>query len=78
MVVRQKEKRFLRLQQEIIRPHRSDLVSPRNLFDPSLKHAFYDNGQVHVTSVCDLNAAFVFQPTSNAEGVKMQLVAQGV
>jgi mitotic spindle assembly checkpoint protein MAD1 len=30
-----------------------------------------------VTSVYDLNAAFVFQPTSNAEGVKMQLVAQG-
>ena len=25
----------------------------------------------------DLNAAFVFQPMSNAEGVKMQLVAQG-
>lgn len=32
-----------------------------------------------MTSVYDLNAAFVFQPTSNAdsEGVKMQLVGQG-
>jgi mitotic spindle assembly checkpoint protein MAD1 len=42
-----------------------------------LRLAFYDNGQVRVTSVYDLNAAFVFQLTSNAEGVNMQLVAQG-
>lgn len=42
-----------------------------------VKLAFYPNGQVRVTSQFDLNAAFVFQPTSASEGMTMQLVAQG-
>lgn len=48
-----------------------------------MKLAFYPNGQVRVTSHFDLNAAFVFQPTHSgssaggAEGMRMQLVAQG-
>lgn len=42
-----------------------------------LKLAFYPNGQVRVTSVYDLCASFVFQPTSKNEGARMQLVAQG-
>lgn len=42
-----------------------------------VKLAFYPNGQVRVTSQYDLNASFVFQPTSKAEGARMQLIAQG-
>ena len=94
-VVRQKEKRLLRLQQvsssistcrhQVIlialftQIFRSKSAEFREAIASilGLKLAFYDNGQVRVTSMYDLNAAFVFQPTSNAEGVKMQLVAQG-
>ena len=43
-----------------------------------MKLAFYPNGQVRVTSHFDLNAAFVFQPSSSpGQGMRMQLVAQG-
>lgn len=42
-----------------------------------VKLAFYPNGQVRVTSQFDLNAAFVFQPTKDRQGMSMQLVAQG-
>ncbi|KAH9987053.1 spindle assembly checkpoint component Mad1 [Russula vinacea] len=45
-----------------------------------VKVAFYDNGQVRVTSQYDLGAAFVFQPTGGGAGgggARMQLVAQG-
>ncbi|KAH8996032.1 MAD-domain-containing protein [Lactarius akahatsu] len=46
-----------------------------------VKLAFYDNGQVRVTSQYDLGAAFVFQPApkdgSGGGGAHMQLVAQG-
>ena len=49
-----------------------------------VKLAFYDNGQVRVTSQYDLGAAFVFQPAKAASsgegagvGARMQLVAQG-
>ncbi|KAH9023363.1 MAD-domain-containing protein, partial [Lactarius hengduanensis] len=46
-----------------------------------VKLAFYDNGQVRVTSQYDLGAAFVFQPApkdgSGGGGARMQLVAQG-
>jgi mitotic spindle assembly checkpoint protein MAD1 len=94
-VVRQKEKRLLRLQQVrsyrffyhpggpysflLTQVFRSKSAEFREAIASilGLKLAFYDNGQVRVTSVYDFNAAFVFQPTSNAEGVKMQLVAQG-
>jgi mitotic spindle assembly checkpoint protein MAD1 len=96
-VVRQKEKRLLRLQQvcslylfrRVLFNYASFFFRKQIFRSKSaefreaiasilgLKLAFYDNGQVRVTSIYDLNAAFVFQPTSNAEGVKMQLVAQG-
>ena len=42
-----------------------------------VKLTFYPNGQVRVTSQYDLNAAFVFQPTKDNDGMRMQLVAQG-
>ncbi|KAH8986753.1 hypothetical protein EDB86DRAFT_2953106, partial [Lactarius hatsudake] len=45
-----------------------------------VKLAFYDNGQVRVTSQYDLGAAFVFQPAlkdASGGGARMQLVAQG-
>lgn len=42
-----------------------------------VKLAFYPNGQVRVTSQFDLNAAFVFQPTKDQDGMRMTLVAQG-
>ena len=44
-----------------------------------VKLAFYPNGQVRVTSQYDLNASFVFQPTSakSEGGARMQLIAQG-
>jgi mitotic spindle assembly checkpoint protein MAD1 len=47
-----------------------------------VKLAFYPNGQVRVTSIYDLCASFVFQPTTPAAvasgaSVRMQLVAQG-
>ena len=43
-----------------------------------VKFAFYPNGQVRVTSIYDLCASFVFQPTAttNGENGRMQLVAQ--
>ena len=63
-------------------------VSRGTLGDPQLKVAFYDNGQVRVTSQYDLGAAFVFQPaprdaatkhggTRNSRAARMQLLAQG-
>jgi mitotic spindle assembly checkpoint protein MAD1 len=42
-----------------------------------VKLAFYPNGQVRVTSLYDLNAAFVFQPRKTGGEARMQLVAQG-
>jgi mitotic spindle assembly checkpoint protein MAD1 len=52
-----------------------------------VKVAFYDNGQVRVTSQYDLGAAFIFQPApwdaakdnvgNNLGAARMQLVAQG-
>lgn len=42
-----------------------------------VKLAFYPNGQVRVTSLYDLCASFIFQPTSKSQGAKLQLVAQG-
>ncbi|KAH9062500.1 mitotic checkpoint protein-domain-containing protein [Lactarius deliciosus] len=44
-----------------------------------VKLAFYDNGQVRVTSQYDLGAAFIFQPApkdGSEGGARMQLVAQ--
>jgi mitotic spindle assembly checkpoint protein MAD1 len=41
-----------------------------------VKLAFYPNGQIRVTSIYDLEAAFVFQP-SPGSAAKMQLLALG-
>jgi mitotic spindle assembly checkpoint protein MAD1 len=77
-----KEKRLLRLKQVF----HSKAAEFREAIAAILgvKLAFYPNGQVRATSVFDLNASFVFQPSSSsAEGaaggreMKMQLVAQG-
>jgi mitotic spindle assembly checkpoint protein MAD1 len=79
----QKEKRLLRLQQVFT----SKSAEFRDAITSILgvKLAFYPNGQVRLTSIFDLDASFVFQPTSNngkgsgisGDNVKMQLVAQG-
>ena len=84
--LRQKEKRMLRLRQVFT----AKTAEFREALSAILgvKLAFYDNGQVRVTSQYDLGAAFVFQPartTSSGEGAgagggsgaRMQLVAQG-
>jgi len=80
-VVRQKEKRLLRLQQVFTAKSAEFREAIASIL--GLKLAFYPNGQVRVTSVYDLSASFVFQPEpkfSNAtsgEGARMQLIAQG-
>lgn len=93
-VVKQKEKRLLRLQQVcllvivvVILAHSEVQIFTSKSAEfreaiasiLGLKLAFYPNGQVRVTSMYDLNASFVFQPTSKntEEGMTMQLVAQG-
>lgn len=73
--VKQKEKRLLRLQQIFTSKSAEFREAIASIL--GLKLAFYPNGQVRVTSTYDLNASFVFQPTSNTGGMKMQLVAQG-
>ncbi|ETW76357.1 hypothetical protein HETIRDRAFT_460753 [Heterobasidion irregulare TC 32-1] len=74
-VVKQKEKRLLRLQQ--VFTAKSTEFREAIAAIMGVKLAFYPNGQVRVTSQYDLNASFVFQPTSRSEGAKMQLIAQG-
>ncbi|PPQ94910.1 hypothetical protein CVT25_004396 [Psilocybe cyanescens] len=83
-VVRQKEKRLLRLQQIFTSKSAEFREAIASIL--GLKLAFYPNGQIRVTSVYDLCASFVFQPASRssaegagagAGGVRMQLVAQG-
>jgi len=82
--VRQKEKRMLRLRQVFA----AKTAEFREALSAILgvKVAFYDNGQVRVTSQYDLGAAFVFQPAKDgsssgsgagAGAARMQLVAQG-
>jgi len=82
--LRQKEKRMLRLRQVFA----AKTTEFREALSAILgiKVAFYDNGQVRVTSQYDLGAAFVFQPSprdrdaakdGNAGAARMQLVAQG-
>ncbi|KDR71884.1 hypothetical protein GALMADRAFT_143649 [Galerina marginata CBS 339.88] len=74
-LLKQKEKRLLRLQQV----YQSKSAEFREAIASilGLKLAFYPNGQVRVTSIYDLCASFVFQPASRTEGGRMQLVAQG-
>ncbi|KAI9510349.1 MAD-domain-containing protein [Russula earlei] len=79
--LRQKEKRMLRLRQVFA----AKTAEFREALSAILgvKLAFYDNGQVRVTSQYDLGAAFVFQPAPRSAGsggggaARMQLVAQG-
>jgi len=84
--LRQKEKRLLRLRQVFA----AKTAEFREALSAILgvKVAFYDNGQVRVTSQYDLGAAFVFQPAPRDRGssgsgegsngaARMQLVAQG-
>jgi mitotic spindle assembly checkpoint protein MAD1 len=83
--LRQKEKRMLRLRQVFA----AKTAEFREALSAILgvKVAFYDNGQVQVTSQYDLGTAFVFQPAprdaakdsvgNNSGAPRMQLVAQG-
>lgn len=80
--VAQKDKRVLRLQQI----YAAKSLEFREAIEAILgiKLAFSPNGQVRVTSLYDLSAAFVFKPTasgpnkhSNGDDTKMQLIATG-
>ena len=79
--LKQRDKRMLRLRQVFA----AKTAEFREALSAILgvKLAFYDNGQVRVTSQYDLGAAFVFQPApkdgggAGAGGARMQLVAQG-
>jgi mitotic spindle assembly checkpoint protein MAD1 len=81
--LKQKDKRMLRLRQVFT----AKTAEFREALSAILgvKLAFYDNGQVRVTSQYDLNAAFVFQPARDGKNgssdsggaARMQLVAQG-
>ncbi|KAL4076619.1 mitotic checkpoint protein-domain-containing protein [Scleroderma yunnanense] len=78
-VVKQKEKRLLRLQQVFTAKSAEFREAITSIL--GFKLAFYPNGQVRVTSIYDLSASFVFQPLNKAstdgDGARMQLVAQG-
>ncbi|KAF8637851.1 hypothetical protein AX17_002477 [Amanita inopinata Kibby_2008] len=79
-VVKQKEKRLLRLQQVFTSKSAEFREAIASIL--GVKLAFYPNGQVRMTSMYDLGASFVFQPIKSAtydiaEGMRMQLVAQG-
>ncbi|KAH9165300.1 mitotic checkpoint protein-domain-containing protein [Lactarius sanguifluus] len=76
--LKQRDKRMLRLRQVFA----GKTAEFREALSAILgvKLAFYDNGQVRVTSQYDLGAAFVFQPApkdGSGGGARMQLVAQG-
>ncbi|KAH7886792.1 spindle assembly checkpoint component Mad1 [Phlebopus sp. FC_14] len=78
-VLKQKEKRLLRLQQVFTAKSAEFREAITSIL--GLKLAFYPNGQVRVTSIYDLSASFVFQPpsktNSDGDGARMQLIAQG-
>ncbi|KAH7921342.1 hypothetical protein BV22DRAFT_1096636 [Leucogyrophana mollusca] len=92
-LVKQKEKRLLRLQQVFTAKSAEFREAIASIL--GLKLAFYPNGQVRVTSVYDLSASFVFQPSPSSSsqntgagggtgtgagtggGARMQLIAQG-
>ena len=77
--LKQRDKRMLRLRQVFA----AKTAEFREALSAILgvKLAFYDNGQIRVTSQYDLGAAFVFQPApkdgGGGGGARMQLVAQG-
>ncbi|KAH9058958.1 mitotic checkpoint protein-domain-containing protein [Lactarius deliciosus] len=75
--LKQRDKRMLRLRQVFA----GKTAEFREALSAILgvKLAFYDNGQVRVTSQYDLGAAFIFQPAQkdgSGGGARMQLVAQ--
>jgi len=78
---RQKEKRLLRLMRQVFAAKTAEFREALSAI-LGVKVAFYDNGQVRVTSQYDLGAAFVFQPVKDsgtgtgAGAVRMQLVAR--
>ncbi|KIJ53268.1 hypothetical protein M422DRAFT_242402 [Sphaerobolus stellatus SS14] len=81
-VVKQKEKRLLRLQQIYASKAKEFREAMSSIL--GYKVHFFSNGQVRVTSQYDLNASFVFQPSSSPlgngdddDGMKMQLAATG-
>ncbi|KAJ3807261.1 mitotic checkpoint protein-domain-containing protein [Lentinula aff. lateritia] len=82
-VLKQKEKRLLRLQQVFKAKSAEFREAIESIM--GVKLAFYPNGQVRVTSLFDLNASFVFGPDKTAKassqmepsGMNMQLVATG-
>ncbi|GAW01046.1 MAD-domain-containing protein [Lentinula edodes] len=82
-VLKQKEKRLLRLQQVFKAKSAEFREAIESIM--GVKLAFYPNGQVRVTSLFDLNASFVFGPDKTVKvssqtepnGMNMQLVATG-
>ncbi|KAI0052786.1 MAD-domain-containing protein [Auriscalpium vulgare] len=73
--LKQKEKQMLRLRQVFTAKSAEFREAIGAIM--GVKLAFQQNGTVRVTSQYDLNAAFVFQPTSRDDGARMQLIAQG-
>ena len=83
----QREKRMLRLRQVFAANTKTAGFREALSAILGVKLAFYDNGQIRVTSQYDLGAAFVFQPAlapgagvgggAAAAAARMQLVAQG-
>ncbi|KAJ3896928.1 MAD-domain-containing protein [Lentinula edodes] len=75
-VLKQKEKRLLRLQQVFKAKSAEFREAIESIM--GVKLAFYPNGQVRVTSLFDLNASFVFASSqTEPNGMNMQLVATG-
>ncbi|KAJ3920830.1 MAD-domain-containing protein [Lentinula edodes] len=75
-VLKQKEKRLLRLQQVFKAKSAEFREAIESIM--GVKLAFYPNGQVRVTSLFDLNASFVFVSSqTEPNGMNMQLVATG-
>ncbi|KIY68425.1 MAD-domain-containing protein [Cylindrobasidium torrendii FP15055 ss-10] len=72
--VKKREKRLLRLQQVFASKSQEFREAIESILGVRL--AFYQNGQVRVTSSFDLRASFVFSPGAGGGG-KMQLVAHG-
>ncbi|KAL5512304.1 hypothetical protein ACEPAG_3296 [Sanghuangporus baumii] len=74
----QSEKRRLRLQEVFTAKSKEFREAIESIL--GVKLAFYPNGQVRLTSIYDLNATYVFQPSKSSSedaGMKMQLVAKG-
>ncbi|KAL5500810.1 MAD1 [Sanghuangporus vaninii] len=74
----QSEKRRLRLREVFTAKSKEFREAIESIL--GVKLAFYPNGQVRLTSIYDLNATYVFQPSKSSSedaGMRMQLVAKG-